>query len=335
MAVSKSFAYRIPKAELHLHIEGTLEPELLFKLAKRNKVRVVYSSVSALKKAYNFKNLQEFLDLYYAGCAVLLKEQDFYDLTFAYFKKVKSQGVMHAEIFFDPQTHTARGVSFKTAIKGILRACKKAQKSFGISSKLILCFLRHLDEKDALETLKEALPYRKFICAVGLDSSEKGNPPSKFKRVFAKARALGFKTVAHAGEEGPARYVYEALDMLKVSRIDHGNHALDDKKLVSRLAKEKIPLTICPLSNLRLCVVTDLKQHPLVRMLANGLNVTINSDDPAYFGGYIGDNYYAISKALHLTHEQLVLISRNSFESSFLSKKEKVKHRRRLDGFMK
>ena len=278
----KNFIKTIPKAELHLHIEGTFEPELMFKIAKRNNLKIKYKSVEELKKAYNFNNLQEFLDIYYEGAKVLIEEQDFYDMTWAYLKKVHLQNVTHTEIFFDPQTHTDRKIKFGTVIEGIHKALEDGQKKLGITSKLIMCFLRHLDEETAVKTLKEALNYKDWITAVGLDSSEVGNPPSKFQNVFEQARNEGFLTVAHAGEEGPAEYIWEALNLLKVSRIDHGNHCLDDEKLVKELVNRKIPLTVCPLSNLKLKVVKDLKNHPLKAMLDKGLLVTINSDDPAY-----------------------------------------------------
>jgi adenosine deaminase len=316
--VSK-FIRGLPKAELHLHIEGTFEPELLFSIAKRNKIPIKYSSVSALRKAYDFGNLQDFLDIYYEGCNVLLTKKDFYDLTFAYFSKAHSQGIRHVEFFFDPQTHTSRGVPFSAVIGGIHKACMDAQKKYSISSKLIMCFLRHLPQSDAEKTLKEAIPYKRWIAAVGLDSSEVGNPPSKFARVFSKARKAGFLTVAHAGEEGRSDYVKQAISLLKVSRVDHGNHALDDPVLVRELVKKRIPLTVCPLSNLKLQVVKDIKKHPLKKMMDSGLLVCINSDDPAYFGGYLDENYQAVQNALNLSRKDMLLLAKNSFESSFLS----------------
>lgn len=319
------FIQNIPKAELHLHIEGTLEPELIFVIAKRNNLRLPYTSVEELKKKYLFHNLQEFLNIYYQGTVVLQKEQDFYDLTLAYLEKASSQGVKHAEIFFDPQSHTERGISFKSVIDGISNALAEGVSRFGISSKLILCFLRHLDEAAALKTLKEALPFKEKIIAVGLDSSEVGHPPSKFKNVFNQARKEGFLTVSHAGEEGPVSYIHEALDLLHVNRIDHGNHVLDDESLVEKMAKEKIPLTLCPLSNLKLKVVEDLHKHPLKKMMEKSLLVSLNSDDPAYFGGYIADNYRAITEALDLSQEEIVQLAKNSFQSSFLSSEEKKK----------
>lgn len=310
--VTKEFCYSLPKAELHLHIEGTFEPELIFTIAQRNNVTLKYKSVEEIRQAYNFSNLQDFLDIYYQGMSVLLHEKDFFDLTWAYLQKAHEQGVQHAEIFFDPQGHTARGVSFETVITGITGALEKGQKELGITFKLIMCFLRHLSEEDAIKTWEEAIPYLKLIHGIGLDSGEVGNPPSKFSNVYAKAREAGLFCTAHAGEEGPASYIYEALDILKVTRIDHGNHSLDDQQLVERLAKEKIPLTVCPLSNLKLKVVKDLTQHPLKKMMSAGLLVTLNSDDPAYFGGYVGDNYFEIAKALNLTEEELTQLAKNS-----------------------
>lgn len=321
----EDFIKGIPRAELHLHIEGTFEPELMFAIAKRNNKKIRYQSVEELKKAYDFDNLQDFLDIYYEGASVLIQEQDFYDMTWAYLEKAHSENIIHTEIFFDPQTHTYRGIEFGTVINGINRALQDAKKKLGISSKLIMCFLRHLDEKAAMQTLNSALKYKDLIAAVGLDSSEVGNPPSKFQKVFAQARKAGFLTVAHAGEEGPAEYVWEALNLLRVSRVDHGNHSLDDEKLVAELVKRQIPLTVCPLSNLKLKVVTDLKKHPLREMLQKGLLVTINSDDPAYFGGYVNENYLAISKALNLSKKEICRLAKNSFIASFLDEKTKDK----------
>ncbi|MCG8694281.1 MAG: adenosine deaminase, partial [Minwuiales bacterium] len=311
-----SFIAGLPKAELHLHIEGTLEPELMFALAARNEVALPYASVDELRAAYDFGNLQDFLDLYYQGTAVLQTERDFYDLTYAYLEKARADNVLHAEIFFDPQAHTDRGVPFAAVIDGIECACRDAEATLGITSKLIMCFLRHLDQAAARKTLDQALPHKHRIVAVGLDSSEVGHPPSKFRQVFARARDAGFLTVAHAGEEGPAEYVHEALDLLRVRRIDHGNRALDDPALVSRLAAEGMPLTVCPLSNLKLCVVDDMADHPLKRMLDLGLTVTVNSDDPAYFGGYVNANYRAVQQALDLGRDDLATLARNSFEAS-------------------
>jgi adenosine deaminase len=296
---------------------------LMFSLAQRNKVNLPFKSVEEVKKAYSFSNLQDFLDIYYQGMSVLLKEQDFYDLTWAYLERCAANHVMHTEIFFDPQGHTDRGVSFETVINGITRALDDGKKKLNISSKIIMCFLRHLSEEDALKTLEQALPYKNRIAGVGLDSSEKGHPPSKFERVFAKARAAGFLIVAHAGEEGPPEYVWQALDKLKVNRIDHGNRSLEDSKLVERLVKESMALTVCPLSNLKLCVVKDMKDHPLKKMLTLGLKATINSDDPAYFGGYMNDNYKAVAHALSLDKSDLLTLARNSVAASFLSPAEK------------
>lgn len=321
--MNEEFIKGIPKAELHLHIEGTFEPELMFEIARRNNKNLKYSSVEELRKAYDFNNLQDFLDIYYEGASVLIEERDFYDLTWAYLVKAHIQNVLHTEIFFDPQTHTDRGISFTTVINGISSALKDAKEEFGMSSKLIMCFLRHLDEKAAFETLEMALPYKHLITAVGLDSSEVDHPPSKFQGVFEKAREEGFLTVAHAGEEGPAEYVREALELLHVSRIDHGNRALDDDELIKELVSRKIPLTVCPLSNLKLKVVEDQKAHPLKVMLDRGLLVTVNSDDPAYFGGYVNENYLAVAKALDLTRENIKQLAINSFRASFLDEKEK------------
>jgi len=329
----KEFINGLPKAELHLHIEGTFEPELMFEIAKRNEKEIKYKNVEELKEAYNFSNLQDFLDIYYAGAGVLLTEQDFYDMTWAYLKKAHSQGLVHAEIFFDPQTHTDRGISFGTVINGIHRALEDGREKLGISSKLIMCFLRHLHENEAMKTLNEALEYKDIIAAVGLDSSEIGNPPAKFQNVFEKARNEGFLTVAHAGEEGPAEYVWEALDLLKVSRIDHGNRSLDDEKLVQELTNRQMPLTLCPLSNLKLKVVQDLKDHPLKKMMEKGLLVTINSDDPSYFGGYIGDNYIAIAEVLDLSKEELCQLAKNSFTGSFLKDEEKKNYILKVDEY--
>lgn len=324
----ENFIKGIPKAELHVHIEGTFEPELMLKIAERNNKKIQYDSVEELKKAYDFNNLQDFLNIYYQGASVLIKEQDFYDMTWAYLEKVSSQNVIHAEIFFDPQTHTDRGVRLSTVIQGIHKALAEAKNKLGISSKLIMCFLRHLDEQSALKTLAAALDYKNWITAVGLDSSEVGNPPSKFQRVFEKARREGFLAVAHAGEEGPSEYVWEALDLLKVSRIDHGNHSLEEEKLVQELVRRKIPLTICPLSNLKLKVIENLKKHPLKKMMKKGLLVTVNSDDPAYFGGYVEENYLAIANALNLSKEDIIQLAKNSFTASFLDeeiKKQMIK----------
>lgn len=305
---------RLPKAELHVHLEGTLEPEMMLALASRNGIKLRFGSVEAARAAYRFGNLQDFLDLYYEGMSVLLEEQDFYDLAWVYLERAKADNVVHAEVFFDPQGHTERGVPLAAVIGGIRRALEDAETRLGISSRLILCFLRHLDEASAERTLDAALPYLAWITGVGLDSSERGHPPSKFARIFARARSLGLKLVAHAGEEGPAEYVREALDLLGVDRIDHGNRALDDRALVARLREAQIGLTLCPLSNLRLGVVKSLAAHPLPRMLEEGLLATVNSDDPAYFGGYVNDNY----RAVKLSQAQQRLLAANSFRASFL-----------------
>lgn len=315
----------LPKAELHVHIEGTFEPELMFAIAQRNQIEIPYKSVEEVKQAYNFHNLQSFLDIYYAGANVLVHEQDFYDLAWAYFEKCHEDRVMHTEMFFDPQTHTDRGIAFETIINGLQRACDDAKAKYGISSHLIMCFLRHLSEEAAFETLAQAMPFKEQIIGVGLDSSEVGHPPSKFERVFAQAREAGFLVVAHAGEEGPAEYVWEALDLLKVNRIDHGVRSEEDPVLMQRLIAEKMPLTVCPLSNLKLCVVDDMAQHNIRRLLQQGVHVTVNSDDPSYFGGYMNDNFVAITEALALTNEELKTLAQNSFEASFISDAEKQK----------
>lgn len=313
----------LPKAELHVHIEGTLEPELTFALARKHGVRLPYKSVHALRRAYDFDDLQSFLDLYYAGADVLREESDFYALTRAYLQRARVDGVVHAEIFFDPQTHTARGVAFADVISGIHRALAEAERAWGLTHRLILCFLRHLSEEDAQRTLDQALPYRHLIAGVGLDSSELGHPPSKFVNVFERARAAGFGAVAHAGEEGPPAYIREALDLLQVSRIDHGVRCEEDAELVARLARERVPLTVCPLSNTRLKVFARMEDHNIGRLLAQGLCVTINSDDPAYFGGYIADNYLAVQRALNLSPVSLARIAKNSFEAAWLADADK------------
>ena len=313
----------LPKAELHVHIEGTFEPELMFAIAQRNNIAIPYQSVEELKEAYNFHNLQSFLDIYYAGANVLIHEQDFYDLAWAYLEKCAEDHVVHTEMFFDPQTHTDRGVAFETVLNGLQRACNDAKVKLGISSHLIMCFLRHLSEDAAFSTLEQALPYKDQIIGVGLDSSEVGHPPSKFERVFAKAREAGFLIVAHAGEEGPAEYVWEALDLLKVNRVDHGVRSEEDPALMQRLIAEKMPLTVCPLSNLKLCVVNDMADHNIRRLLQQGVHVTVNSDDPSYFGGYMNDNFVAITKALDLSDVELKQLAINSFEASFISVAEK------------
>lgn len=330
----KSFIAGLPKAELHLHIEGTFEPELMFDIAKRNNLKIRYNSVEELKNAYNFSNLQDFLNIYYDGAGVLITEQDFYDLTSAYLKKASAQNIIYAEIFFDPQTHTNRGIKFETVINGICNAIEEGENELGISVKLIMCFLRDLDEESAMKTLEEALPFKDKIIGVGLDSAEVGNPPAKFERVFRKAKELGFITVAHAGEEGPAEYVIESIELLKISRIDHGNNSIYDENLLTRLADTKIPLTLCPLSNLKLKVIDNLENHPIKFMMEKGLLVTINSDDPAYFGGYLNENYIAISEALNLTKTEISQIVKNSFQASFLSPEEKVGMIEKVDEYI-
>ena len=324
---------KIPKAELHLHIEGSFEPELMFEIAQRNKVEIPYQSVEEVKKAYQFSCLQDFLDIYYAGASVLLYERDFYDLTMAYFAHCAEENVVHTEIMFDPQTHTKRGISFETVINGIQKAREDAKEKYGISSLLIMSYLRHLSEEDAFETLEQSLPYKHLIKAVGLDSSEKGNPPSKFQKVFEASIKEGYVPVAHAGEEGPAEYIWEALDLLKISRIDHGNNCLTDEVLVKRLVDDKIALTVCPLSNLELKVVDDLKDHPLKKMLNLGLKATVNSDDPAYFGGYMNANFLQTAEALDLTKEDVKTLVKNSFEYSLLSDDEKQKYLIQVENF--
>jgi len=322
-AASRAFIRALPKAELHLHIEGSLEPEQMFEFARRNRVALPFRTVEEVRAAYAFSNLQDFLDIYYQGAGVLQTPQDFHDLAMAYFARVAADGCRHVELFFDPQTHTDRGLPFGVAIEGLLAGMAEAQASLGITSKLILCFLRHLDEDGAFATLKAAEPWLDRIVGVGLDSSEVGHPPSKFARVFKAARERGLKLVAHAGEEGPPAYVWEALDVLGVDRIDHGNRALEDPALVQRLAAGGMTLTVCPLSNLKLCVVDDLKAHPLKRMLGLGLHATVNSDDPAYFGGYVGENYRATTAALQLTRAELVQLAENSITASFLPPEQK------------
>ena len=314
---------KTPKAELHLHIEGTLEPDLLFKLAKRNKIDIPYTNVDEIKSAYNFTNLQSFLDIYYQGANVLIKEEDFFDLTWAYLLKCKSDNVVHTEIFFDPQTHTNRGIKFDVVINGIHKALLKAKKEFGITSEIIMCFLRHLDEVSAFKTLDQALVHKDKIIAVGLDSSEMGHPPSKFERVFKKAMEKGFLTVDHAGEEGPTDYMWEALILIKVKRIDHGVQCFNDEKLVEKLREDQIPLTVCPLSNIKLCVFDKLEKHNLKKMLNKELLVMINSDDPAYFGGYVNKNLIESQIALELSMKEIKTLIANSFKSSFLKEQKK------------
>jgi adenine deaminase len=321
----------LPKAELHLHIEGTLEPELMFELARRNRIALPFPDVEAVRRAYVFTDLQSFLDIYYQACAVLVQEGDFFDLTMAYMRRAHAQGVRHAEIFFDPQTHTARGVAMRTVVTGIERALRQAEDELGMTSHLILCFLRHLPEADAMTTLELALPFREHIIGVGLDSSEVGNPPEKFRQVYDRARAEGFRAVAHAGEEGPPEYMWQALDLLKVERIEHGVRCVDDPRLVDRLAAERLPLTMCPLSNVKLRVVDALADHPVRRLLERGLCVTVNSDDPAYFGGYVAENFSAIRTALDVSDEEFVQYARNSFEASFLDDAAKARHLADID----
>jgi adenosine deaminase len=316
---------KIPKAELHLHIEGTFEPELMFAIAKRNNIPLRFKSVEELKEAYNFNNLQSFLDIYYDGAGVLIHEQDFYDLCMAYLEKCHEDNVVHTEIFFDPQTHTERGIAFSTVFNGLHRALKDAEQKWGITSHMIMCFLRHLSEDDAFKTLEEARPFKDHILAVGLDSSEVGHPPSKFSRVFEEARKQGYLTVAHAGEEGPPSYIWEALDLLKVKRIDHGVRSIEDEILLKRIIDEKMPLTVCPLSNIKLCVFKKMEDHNLKKLLAKGVKVTINSDDPAYFGGYANQNYIETARALDLSNDEIKTLAQNSFEASFLSETQKEK----------
>jgi adenine deaminase len=328
-------AAALPKAELHIHIEGSLEPELIFALAQRNGVKLPYASVEALRQAYAFTDLQSFLDIYYAGASVLLHEADFFDMAWAYLQRAHADHVVHAEIFFDPQTHTARGVDIGVVIAGLKRACDKAQAEFGLTSALILCFLRHLSEEDAFATLDAALPHRAHFIGVGLDSSEVGHPPSKFSRVFARCRELGLRIVAHAGEEGPPPYIWEALDDLKAERIDHGVRSLDDPALVAELARRRTPLTVCPLSNLKLCVVNDLRDHPMKRLLDAGLCATVNSDDPAYFGGYLNANFVQTVEALNLSRDDVITLARNSFEASFIDAATRAKHLARLEALVR
>lgn len=327
------FIRGLPKAELHLHIEGSLEPELMFELGRRNGIALPFRSVEEVRAAYAFSNLQDFLDIYYQGAGVLIAEEDFKDLALAYFQRVAADGCRHAELFFDPQTHTDRGIPFKVVIEGLLAGMKEAEATLGVTSSLILCYLRHLDEDAAFATLKDAEPYLDRILGVGLDSSEVGHPPSKFARVFKASRERGLKLVAHAGEEGPPEYVWEALDVLGVDRIDHGNRALEDPALVKRLATEGMTLTVCPLSNLKLCVVDDLKAHPLKRMLDLGLKATLNSDDPAYFGGYLGANWTRTADALDLSRDELVTLAKNSFTGSFLPAEQVARHVADIDAY--
>lgn len=328
------FIAGLPKAELHLHIEGSLEPELMFALAERNGVAIPFASVDDVRAAYDFSNLQDFLDIYYAGANVLQTKDDFRDLAIAYFDRAAADGVVHAEIFFDPQTHTDRGIAFGTVVEGLLAGMAAAETKHGLTSKLILCFLRHLSEEAAFETLAMAEPWLDRIAGVGLDSSEVGHPPEKFARVFAAARAKGLKLVAHAGEEGPPDYVLQALDILHIDRLDHGNRSLEDPILTARLARTGMTLTVCPLSNVKLCNVASIDEHPIDRMLREGLRATINSDDPAYFGGYIGENFRAAATARGLGKPELATLARNSFLGSFLTDDEVASHLARLDAYV-
>jgi adenosine deaminase len=331
MMTPAQLAAALPKAELHIHIEGSLEPELIFALAQRNGVVLPYPSVEALRQAYAFTDLQSFLDIYYAGASVLLHEADFFDMAWAYLQRAHADHVVHTEIFFDPQTHTARGVDIGVVVAGLKRACDRAQAEFGMTSALILCFLRHLSEEDAFATLDAALPHRAHFIGVGLDSSEVGHPPAKFSRVFARCRELGLRIVAHAGEEGPPPYIWEALNDLKAERIDHGVRSLDDSALVAELARRRTPLTVCPLSNLKLCVVNDLREHPMKKLLDAGLCATVNSDDPAYFGGYLNANFVQTVEALNLSRDDVITLARNSFEASFIDAPARAKHLARLE----
>lgn len=331
----EAFARAIPKAELHLHLEGTLEPELMLALAQRNGMTLPYPDVQALRQAYAFTDLQSFLDIYYAGASVLRQEQDFFDMAWAYAQRAHADGVWHAEVFFDPQTHTSRGVPIGTVIAGLSRASAAARTTLGLEMPLILCFLRHLSEEEAFATLEDALPYREHFIGIGLDSSERGHPPEKFARVFERCRALGFHLTAHAGEEGPASYVWQALDLLHVSRIDHGVRCLEDPELVAELVRRRVPLTVCPLSNVKLCVVPELGGHPLRRMLEAGLKVTVNADDPAYFGGYVGDNWVHTAEALDLDRDALIRLARHSFEACWVSPGQRARYLSRLDEWLR
>ncbi len=329
----EKFIQGIPKAELHLHIEGTFEPKLMFDIAKRNGIKIPFDSVEEIEEAYQFDCLQDFLDIYYQGASVLIHEQDFYDLTYSYLKKCAAQNVRHTEIMFDPQTHTERGIAFGTVVKGIHRACADAKEKLGISSLLIMSYLRHLSEEDAFKILELSLPFKEYITAVGLDSSEKGNPPSKFKNVFKASVQAGYIPLAHAGEEGNADYVWEALDILKIERIDHGNNSMQDETLVQEIVKRDIALTVCPLSNSALQVVPDLKDHPLKKMMELGMKVTVNSDDPAYFGGQVNQNYIEIQKALDLSKEDIYVLAKNSFEYALIGDALKEKYLTELESY--
>lgn len=330
----KNFIASLPKAELHLHIEGTLEPELMFALAQRNHIELPFASVSEVREAYQFTDLQSFLDIYYQGAQVLITEQDFYDLTWAYMEKLRQQQVRHIELFFDPQTHTDRGIEFGTVIRGIHGALEDAKEKYGISSFLIMCFLRHLSQESALQTLAQATPFKHLIKGVGLDSGEAGNPPEKFVEVFGRAREQGYLCVAHAGEEGPADYIWQALKLLEVKRIDHGVRCDEDENLVAYLREQKIPLTVCPLSNTALKVYQKMSEHNIATLLRQGLMVTVNSDDPAYFGGHLNDNYIAIQEAFDLTREELAQLARQSFKASFLTTTEKDRHLKAIEDYL-
>ncbi len=329
----EAFLMELPKAELHLHIEGTLEPGLMFEMARRNRVELPYADEDAVRRAYVFEDLQSFLDIYYAACSVLVRERDFYELTLEYLRRAVSQGVRHAEIFFDPQTHTDRSIEFATVVNGITSGLADGERELGVTSRLIMCFLRHLSAEAAMETLETALPHRDKIIGVGLDSSEKGNPPVKFRDVYDRARAEGFLAVAHAGEEGPPEFIWQALDVLKVQRVDHGGKCTEDERLVERLVTEQMPLTVCPFSNVKLRVFPDLRKHNFAQMLRRGLFVTINSDDPAYFGGYIGDNYVGTAQALGLTLDDMVRVARNSYSASFIPDAEKKRYLDDVDAY--
>ncbi len=330
----RDFLQNIPKTELHLHIEGTLEPELMFEIGNRNGIDIPFDSVEDVRKAYDFTDLQSFLDIYYQGANVLREERDFYDMTWAYLERVQKQNVRHVEIFFDPQTHTDRGIHFQTVLVGINQALEDAEERFGMTSRLIMCFLRHLSADAAMDTLQQSLPFKESIIAVGLDSSEVGHPPEKFKEVFDRARAEGFLTVAHAGEEGPPEYIWQALDLLKVRRIDHGVRCMEDPDLVARLREERIPLTVCPLSNVKLCVFEEMASHNFKQLLEHDLCVTINSDDPAYFGGYMTENFVAAQEALDLSREDVYRVVRNSFEATFLDEDAKDELISELDSYV-
>ena len=323
----------MPKAELHLHIEGSLEPGLILKLAQKNNIKIPFSSIEEITNAYKFNSLQEFLDIYYQGASVLTTENDFYDLTFAYLRKANQQNIVHTEFFFDPQTHTERGISFNTVFNGIYKATVDAEKKFGITSLIIMSFLRHLSEEDAFKTLELALPFKNKIIGIGLDSSEIGNPPEKFERIYKKAKELDFKLVAHAGEEGPVDYIWDSLKLLKIDRIDHGNTSLNDKELINYLVKNKIALTICPLSNLELKVCTDLTKHPIKKMIELGMVATVNSDDPAYFGGYVNENFIQITEQLNLTMSDIKTLAKNSFRASFLDETNKNIWLKKVDNY--